>query len=248
MCFAALLLPAGAIADRFGRRRVFQTGISIFAVASLLCGLASSAAMLYLSRAVQGIGAAFLLAPALAIIGHTFRSEIDRNQARGIWGGMMGFTMVLSPVIGGVIAYVLGWWWAFNINIPICLLLIAAVAVFADESRDADARRLDPVGILSFSASDVRANLGIGWGSSSAVYGFCAGALSFVIFVAAESVLECPMLDLTLFRFLRFVGAVLAMFAYAGCAQVMASLLPPFLQNGVGRTPLATGPRCCPSR
>jgi MFS family permease len=117
LCFASLLLPAGAIADRFGRRKVFLIGISIFALAPFLCGLAPSAPLLYLSRAVQGVGAAFLLAPALAIIGHTFHGEIERNWAWGIWGGMMGFTMALSPVVGGVIVYVLGWRWAFNINI-----------------------------------------------------------------------------------------------------------------------------------
>ncbi len=247
LCFASLLLPAGAIADRFGRRKVFLIGISIFAVASFLCGLAPSAAVLYLSRAIQGVGAAFLLAPALAIIGHTFHSEIERNRAWGIWGGMMGLTMVLSPVIGGVIASALGWRWAFNINIPICVLLFGAVTVFVDESRDADARRLDPVGIFSFSASMFGLTWGLingqamGWSSTSAIYGFCAGALALVVFVVAESVQGRPMLDLTLFRFPRFVGAVLAVFAYAGCAQVMASLLPLFLQNGLGRTPLAAG-------
>jgi Na+/melibiose symporter-like transporter len=155
--------------------------------------------------------------------------------------------MVLSPIIGGVMAYLLGWRWAFNINVPICILLAAAVAVFVDESRDADARRLDPVGILSFSASMFGLTWGlingqaVGWNSMSAIYGFCAGALASVVFIVAENVQERPMLDLKLFRFPRFVGAVLAMFAYAGCAQVMASLLPLFLQNGLGRTPLAAG-------
>jgi MFS family permease len=84
LCFASLLLPAGAVADRFGQRKVFLIGIGIFAAASVLCGLAPAAAVLYLARAVQGVGAAFLLAPALAIIGHTFHGEAERNRAWAI--------------------------------------------------------------------------------------------------------------------------------------------------------------------
>jgi EmrB/QacA subfamily drug resistance transporter len=247
LCFASLLLPAGAIADRVGRRQVFLVGISIFALASFLCGLAWSAPALYVARAFQGIGAAFLLAPALAIIGHAFHDESERNRAWGIWGGMMGLTMVLAPVIGGVIAFALGWRWAFTINVPICVLLGGAVLLLVGESKDVGARRLDPAGILLFSASmfgftwgliDGQAN---GWGSRGSLVGFCAGLLGLIAFVIAERAQQRPMLDLTLFRIPRFIGAVLAMFAYAACAQVMASLLPLFLQNGLGRTPLEAG-------
>jgi EmrB/QacA subfamily drug resistance transporter len=246
LCFASLLLPAGAIADRFGRQRVFLVGIGAFALASLLCGLATSASYLYFARALQGVGAAFLLAPALAIIGHTFHGDTERNRAWAIWGGMMGLTMVLAPVIGGLIAYALGWRWAFNINVPICLALGAA-ALFVGESKDDAARRLDPAGILFFSAAMFGLTWGLingqayGWTSTSAVAGFGAGACSFVAFVVAESVQERPMLDLKLFRIPRFVGAAWAMFAYAACAQVMASLLPLFLQNGLGHSALEAG-------
>jgi EmrB/QacA subfamily drug resistance transporter len=247
LCFASLLLPAGAIADRFGRRRIFLIGIGAFAATSLLCGLAPSAMALYLARALQGASAAFLLAPALAIIGHSFHGEAERNRAWAIWGGMMGLTMVLAPIIGGVIDYALGWRWAFHINVPICGLLAVAAALLVTESCDAGARRLDPAGILSFTASmfgltwaliNGQAN---GWTSTSAMTGFIGGALALTVFVIAERAQERPMLDLQLFWHSRFVGAVWAMFAYAACAQVMASMLPLFLQNGLGRTALAAG-------
>jgi EmrB/QacA subfamily drug resistance transporter len=247
LCFASLLLPVGAIADRFGRRRIFLIGITIFALSSLLCGLAWSAAALYVARAFQGVGAAFLLAPALAIIGHSFHEESERNQAWAIWGGMMGLAMVLAPIIGGVIAFALGWRWAFNINVPICVLLAGAVLLLVDESKDKDARRLDPAGILLFSVSMFGLTAGLingqahGWGSTSALASFGVGLLGLIAFVSAESIQQRPMLDLTLFRSARFIGAVVAMFAYASCAQVMASLLPLFLQNGLGRTPLEAG-------
>ena len=246
LCFASLLLPAGAIADRFGRRRVFLIGIGAFAVASLLCGLAPSATPLYLARAFQGASAAFLLAPALAIIGHSFHRDAERNRAWAIWGGIMGLTMVLAPIIGGLIAYALGWRWAFHINAPICAAL-AGAALFVRESKDTAARRLDPAGILSFAGAMFGLTWALingqayGWTSATAITGFVGGAGALLIFVIAERVQERPMLDLGLFRIPRFIGAVWAMFAYAACAQVMASMLPLFLQNGLGRTALEAG-------
>jgi len=247
LCFASLLLPAGAIADRFGRRRIFLIGIGAFAITSLLCGLAPSAMTLYLARALQGGSAAFLLAPALAIIGHSFHGEAERNRAWAIWAGMMGMTMVLAPIIGGSIAYALGWRWAFHINVPICALLAIAATVAVGESSDAAARRLDPVGILFFTTSMFGVTWALingqahGWTSPIAMTGLLGGTLAIGAFVMAERAQERPMLDLRLFRDPRFVGAVWAMFAYAACAQVMASMLPLFLQNGVGRTPLEAG-------
>jgi EmrB/QacA subfamily drug resistance transporter len=247
LCFASLLLPAGAIADRFGRRRVFLGGIAFFGLSSLLCGLAGSAATLCAARALQGIGAAFLLAPALAIIGHAFHSDAERNRAWSFWGGMMGLTMALSPIIGGVIAFALGWRWAFFINAPICALLGLAVFRSIEESRDEKAGAPDPAGLLLFATSMFGLTMGLingqdrGWASVSALAGFGIGICAIVAFVAVERVQPRPMLDLSLFRLPRFVGAVLAMFAYAGCAQVMASLLPQFLQNGIDQTPLQAG-------
>ncbi|WP_213979011.1 MFS transporter [Sphingomonas sp. dw_22] len=247
LCFAALLLPAGAIADRFGRRRVFLIGIGAFAAASLLCGIAPSAALLYLARALQGAGAAFLLAPALAVIGHTFHGEAERNRAWAIWGAMMGLTMVLAPILGGLIAHALGWRWAFHINVPICAALAGAALLFIDESRDEGARRLDPAGIVLFATTMFGLTWGLingqahGWTSPSAVTGFIGGIAALIAFVIAERRQERPMLDLALFGNPRLVGAVWAMFAYAACAQVMASLLPLFLQNGLGRSALQAG-------
>lgn len=247
LCFAALLLPAGAIADRYGRKRVFLCGIAAFAVASLACGVASSAVMLYLTRAFQGAGAAFLLAPALAVIGHAFHEEAARNRAWAVWGVVMGLTMVLAPVIGGLIAHVLGWRWAFHVNLPLCLALAGAAWLVVKESRDEDARRLDPAGILLFAATMLGCTWGLingqaqGWTSAAALAGFAGGALALAGFILVERAQSRPMLDLGLFRNPRLVGAVWAMFAYAACAQVMASLLPMLIQNGFGRSALQAG-------
>ena len=247
LCFASLLLPAGAIADRFGRRRIFLIGLAAFTASSLLCGVALSARALYLARALQGASAALLLAPALAIIGHTFHVEAERNRAWAIWGAIMGLAMVLAPMIGGVIAFNLGWRWAFHVNVPICLLLATAAALLIEESSDAQARRLDPAGILFFAASMYGLTWGLinaqaeGWTSFSALLGFFGGAFSLGAFAVVERMQARPMLDFQLFANPRFVGAVWAMFAYAAAAQVMASMLPLFLQNGLGRSALEAG-------
>ncbi|WP_454840384.1 MULTISPECIES: MFS transporter [Pseudomonas] len=247
LCFAALLLPAGSIADRYGRRRVFLFGIALFAIASLACGLAPSAPGLYLARAVQGVGAAFLLAPALAIIGHTFHDENARGRAWAIWGGIMGLTMVVSPLIGGAISSVLGWRWAFHINLPICVLLAIAVLTLVEESRDPTPRTLDIPGIVLFTLAMFSVTWALivgpshGWMSGPVLLRIAGGLLLFAVFVWVERRRTHPMLDLELFTAWPFVGAVLAMFAYASSAQVMASLLPLFLQNGRGNGALAAG-------
>ncbi len=247
LCFAAMLLPAGSIADRFGRRRVLLYGIALFALASLACGLSPSASSLYLARAAQGVGAAFLLAPALAIIGHTFHEEHARSRAWAIWGGIMGLTMVVSPLIGGVISSTLGWRWAFHINIPICALLAISVLALVDESKDPTPRTLDFPGISLFALGMFSLTWalilgpGHGWMSIAVVSRFLCGFALFIVFSLVERRRKHPMLDLGLFTSWPFAGAILAMFAYASSAQVMASLLPLFLQNGRGSGALAAG-------
>lgn len=247
LCFAALLLPAGSIADRFGRRRVFLCGITGFAVASLACGLAPTAQWLYLARAAQGVGAAFLLAPALAIIGHGFHEKEARARAWGLWGMVMGLTMVLSPLIGGVIGDTLGWRWAFHINAPICALLALAVVRIVPESKAEGQRTIDVPGITLFACAmfcvtwALIAAPAAGWTSPAILQRLAAGAVLFALFAVVERSRAHPMLDLSLFRSWPFAGATLAMFSYAACAQVMASLLPQFLQNARGESVLGAG-------
>ena len=242
LCFSALLLPAGAIADRFGRRRMFLAGLAAFGCASLLCGLAPSIAWLHGARALLGAASAFVLAPALALIGHGFPDEAERNRAWAIWGGIMGLTMMLAPLLGGVIAARLGWRAAFFVNAPICATLAAAALLWVEESRREPARGLDPGGILLFATLMFGLTWGLirgqaqGWASAEALAGFGLGAGALAGFLAVERRAAEPMLDLGLFRAPRMVGAVWAMFAYAACAQVMASLLPLLLQNGAGLT------------
>ncbi|TEA77431.1 MFS transporter [Allopusillimonas ginsengisoli] len=247
LCFAALLLPAGSVSDRYGRKRIFLSGILLFAVASLACGLAPSAQALYVARAVQGAGAAFLLAPALAIIGHAFQEEGERAHAWAIWGGIMGLTMVLSPLAGGLINAFMGWRWAFHLNIPICAALAIAVVKIIEESRDPSPGSLDFIGIGLFASAMFICTWALilgpekGWLSIAVSSRIVLSAFLFLLFYLVERRRQHPMLDLALFSSWPFVGAVLAMFAYAATAQVMASLLPLFLQNAQGHSSLTAG-------
>ena len=247
LCFAALLLPAGAIADRIGRKRVLLLGLAVFGATSLACGAAPGAQALYLARAAQGVGAAFLLAPSLAVIGHAFHGERERARVWAFWGTVMGLTMVCSPLIGGVISRWLGWRWAFFVNLPVCAGLALAVLRRVPESRGTAQRALDLPGIVLFAAAmfaftwTLIAGPVQGW-TSPAVLARAAAALGlFTLFVAVERRVRAPMLDLSLFAQRRFAGAVAAMLAYAACAQVMASLLPLYLQNARGATALEAG-------
>lgn len=247
LTFAALLLPAGSIADRFGRRRVLSIGVVAFALASLACGLAPNALALYAARAAQGASAALLLAPALATLGHAFREEAERARAWATWGGIMGLTMVLSPLIGGAIGALAGWRWAFLINLPLCAALLVAVRRYVGESRDLARVGLDLPGIALFSSG----MFALTWAlivsaqpqarAVDVALRAGAGALLLTAFVAVERRSVRPMLDLSLFARLPFAGAVGAMFAYAAAAQVMTSLLPVFLQNGRGLSTLQAG-------
>eukprot|EP01037_Dinobryon_pediforme_P036806 gene36806-43925_t len=120
LAFAALLLPAGSLADRYGRKRMMLLGLGLFSLASLGCGLAWSISALQVARAVKGIGAAMLLTAALAVIGHVFHTDKARTQAWAMWGACMGVSMTVAPLLGGVITQLLGWRWIFLLNLPVC--------------------------------------------------------------------------------------------------------------------------------
>ena len=138
LTFAAFLMPSGALADRFGRRRMVIVGLAIFTLASLLCGLAPSAPFLNAARALQGVGAAIELSAALAVLGHEFQGA-ERAKAFGFWGTVVGVAVAVGPLVGGLITSTLGWRWAFLVNIPIgaalIWLAIDAVSEFSRSGR-----------------------------------------------------------------------------------------------------------------
>jgi EmrB/QacA subfamily drug resistance transporter len=244
--FCALLMPAGSLADLVGRRRMLLLGLSIFTLASVLCGLAPNLAVLNGARALQAIGAALQLTASLAVIGHGFEAR-ERVRVYAIWGTVMGIAPSLGPIVGGVVTSYFGWRWAFLINLPIGIGLISLAVTSTDESRDPHAQRLDVAGILLFGTglfsivwALIDANA-VGWLSLSTLSKLVIGIVLLVAFVFAERLHPRPMIDLSLFRDSTVVGAAISMFGYAAAAQVMMTLLPLYLQDAFGYRPVTAG-------
>ena len=244
--FTALLMPAGALADRWGRRRMLVAGLTLFTVASLLCGLAPSLAVLNAARVLQAVGAALQLSSALAAIANGFHAH-ERARVFAIFGTVMGVAPSLGPLLGGLVTSALGWRWAFLINLPFGAILLALALTSVDESRDPQARQLDVPGIVLFGcglSAVVWALIGVnaaGWGSADTLWKFGIGGALLAAFVLAERLHPRPMFELTLFRDRVFVGAAIATIGYAGCAQVMMTLLPLYLQDAFGFSPAVAG-------
>src|SRR3954471_5841134 len=152
LTLAAALLTAGALADLWGRRLLFASGISIFTAGSLLCGLATGPLFLSLARAGQGIGGAIMFATSLALLSDAFRGR-DRGVAFGVFGAITGVAVAVGPVLGGVLTSGLGWRWIFFVNVPVGIAALAVTLTRVAESRDPDAARPDWLGFVTFSAA-----------------------------------------------------------------------------------------------
>src|SRR4051794_30227215 len=153
LALAAVVLTAGSLADRLGRRGVFAAGLAIFALASLAAGLAPDATFLNVSRAVQGIGAAAMFSVSLALVAQEFSAGRERGAAMGVYGATIGMAVAVGPLVGGAITDGLGWRWVFFINVPIGLAAITVSFAKLRESRDPNATRVDWLGLASFSAA-----------------------------------------------------------------------------------------------
>ena len=237
LVLASLLLLAGAAADRFGRRRVFQIGLSVFALGSLLCSLAPGIEALIAARFLQAVGGSMLNPVAMSIITQVFVGRVERARAVGIWGAVVGISMALGPIVGGLLIETIGWRSVFWINLPICGLAILLTALFVPESRSAAMRDIDPVGQLlgiTFLYSVVFALIegpAMGWTSGRTVTVVVSAVFALVAFLAFEWQSERrghdPFIDLRFFRSVPFASAtVVAVFAFAayGAFLFMMSL------------------------
>jgi EmrB/QacA subfamily drug resistance transporter len=246
LTFASLLMPAGALADRYGRKRTLVAGLALFTLASLICGAAPNVAILNAARAAQGLGAALQLSAALAILSHGFRGA-ERTRAFAFWGSVIGVAITLGPVAGGLITQTFGWKWAFYLNVPVGVAIIPVVLRSVRESRDPAAVGVDAPGLLSFSASLFLLTLGLisgghrGW-TSVPVLGELIGAAGlFAIFLVVEARQSRPMLDLRVFRHRTYVGANITSLAFAACFLTLLTFLPLYFQGGLRASPIRAG-------
>jgi EmrB/QacA subfamily drug resistance transporter len=251
LSLAALLLTAGALADRFGRRLIFVAGVIIFSLASLLCGLATSPLSLNLARALQGVGGAAMFATSLALIAQEFSGR-ERGTAIGLWGATIGAAVAIGPLVGGVLTETLSWEWIFFVNVPIGVVAVTVALTRSGESRDPDAAGLDWAGLVTFSGALFLLNFALlrgnpeGWSSGLIVGSLIASAVLFVVFLAVELRQRRPMLDLSLFRKPAFAGVSIGTLAIGAGMFAMFLYLTLYIQNILGYSPLHAGLRFLP--
>jgi EmrB/QacA subfamily drug resistance transporter len=251
LTLAALLLTAGSLADRYGRRLIFAGGLVMFVAASLLCGLSTSPTMLDLSRGLQGIGGAAMFATSLALLAQEFEGR-ERATAFAVWGATTGLAVAIGPLVGGALVDGIGWEWIFYVNIPIGALCVWITMTKVRETRDPSQGGVDLPGVITFSVALfclvfalIRGN-SEGWGSGVIVGLLIASVGFFIAFVGFERRVANPMFDLQLFRKPTFTGASIVAFSLSASMFAMFLYVTLYMQNVLGYTALETGWRFLP--
>jgi EmrB/QacA subfamily drug resistance transporter len=247
VALAAVVLTSGSIADRFGRRRIFSTGLVLFTGASLWCAVADSIAMLDAARAVQGVGGAILFATSLALLADAFPVAKERSTALAVYGATIGASFAVGPAVGGALTSYLGWRSVFYVNVPVGIAAVAATYRWVRESRDPNARRVDWAGqtalvggLFLLVLALLRGN-GDGWGSPAIVAELAGAAALLAAFVGIESRVKEPMLPLGLFRIKEFTGAQVAAFSISASFFAIFLYTTLYLQQILGLSPIEAG-------
>jgi EmrB/QacA subfamily drug resistance transporter len=247
LVIACLLMLSGSLADRFGRRRVFQVGLAVFSLGSLACSVAPSLGWLIAFRGLQAVGGSMLNPVAMAIIASTFTGRAGRAKAIGVWGSVAGLSLASGPVLGGLLVSGIGWRSVFWINVPVGLVAIALTRRFVPESRSGHPRRLDPPGqlavivLLGCLTAGVIEGPRTGWGSVPVVALFAAAVLAAIALVVIESRRSEPLVDMRYFRSAPFSGAALTGVAALATLGGFLFLNTLYLQDVRGYSALHAG-------
>ena len=246
--FGGFLMLGGRVADKLGRRRVFVTGVSLFTLASLFCGLATSSGWLVTARAVQGLGAAILSPAALSILTVTFDEGSERNKALSIWGAIAGAGGAFGVLLGGILTQEVGWQWIFYVNVPIgSLVVLASLFILAPSLSEDERRGFDVPGAITLTASLILLVLALvkstswGWASPNTI-GTLAGAVILLGgFVLIERRTASPLVPLSIFgnRSLRVSNIV--SLALGASIFSMFYFLSLYMQQVLGYSALRTG-------
>ncbi len=251
LALATCVLTAGALADLFGRKRLFLLGILLFTTASAICGAAQDPLWLILARGLQGIGGSMMFATALALLSQEFHGK-ERGTAFGVWGATVGAAVAVGPLAGGVLTSWISWRWIFFVNIPIGVAAVALSLSQLHESSDPEHSRLDPPGLVTLTSGLFCLILALiegnqhGWTSTLIIALFAAAAVLLVLFVLTQRREGTTMIDLSLFGRPAFVGAQTTAFTISAGMFAMFLYLTLYLQDIVGLSPVATGVRFLP--
>ncbi|WP_405649814.1 MFS transporter [Streptomyces sp. NBC_00019] len=246
LALAALLLGIGAAADVLGHRRVHVAGVVLFAVASLLCGLASGPGTLVAARGLQGVGAAAMFATTLPLLGSVYQGR-RRSVALGVWGAVSGGAAAVGPVLGGLLTDGPGWRWIFYVNLPVSVAAVWLTLRLVPKSRAARGRRVDWAGTVTFAAFAGGVTYGAvragshGWTAPGTLASFGLAALALVCFVVVERRVADPLLDLRLFLRPAFCGVMAGSLAYNAAAFGVMVYTSIWLQTVLGMSPVRGG-------
>ncbi|HEY6525906.1 MAG TPA: MFS transporter [Solirubrobacteraceae bacterium] len=250
LSFAVLLLPAAALGDRIGRRRLFAAGLGLFVLSSIACALAPTAGLLIVARAVQGSAAAAVAPMSLALLSTAYAPE-RRGWAMGVYGGITGIAVLSGPVIGGAVTQGLAWQWVFWINVPIGLAAIPLVLTRIPESYGPRAR-LDTRGLVLVTAAALGIVWGLvrgndaGWGSAEVIGALAGGLAALVAFVLVERRVAQPMLPPQMFARRGFSAGTAATFLFSASLYSAVFFMAQFQQISLGQGPLDAGLRLLP--
>ncbi len=245
LAYAVLLLTGSAVGDRWGRKRMFMAGITLFTVSSAAAALAPSTGLLIAARAVQGVGAAISTPLTLTLLADAF-PPARRGVAIGVWSGVSGVAVALGPLVGGAVVQAASWHWIFWINVPIGAVLVPLAGARLSESRGPDAQldlgglALGSAGLFGIVFGLVRSQ-SLGWTSAEVIVALAAGTLLVIAFVAYELRSEHPMLPMGFFASRGFaVTNVVSLAMYFGMFGSIF-FLSQFLQNVLHNSPLQAG-------
>jgi EmrB/QacA subfamily drug resistance transporter len=247
LALASVVLTAGSVADRIGRKRVFSVGMVLFTVSSIACAMAGSIEFLDVARGVQGIGGALLFATSLSLLAEAFPGAEERTKALAAYGASIGAAFAFGPLVGGALTSAFGWEAVFFVNVPLGIVGMIATARWVRESRDADARGLDWWGQITLSAALFLLVLGLlrgnedGWSSTPILTELIGAGVLMAAFVAIQRRVKFPMLPLGLFRRPDFSGAQIAAFAISGSFFALFLYVTLYLQNILGLSAIEAG-------
>ncbi len=252
VALSALILLGGSLSDLFGRKRMFQLGVIVFAVASMACAVAPNVATLVGARLLQGVGGALLTPGSLAILEASFRTD-DRSRAIGAWSGLSGVASAFGPFIGGWLVDAASWRWIFLINVPLAVAVVAVTARHVPESLDPDAdRHVDGLGAVLIGVALGALSWGLiaagdqGWGAATVWLPLAAGVACLVLFVLAELRSSHPMLPLGIFASAQFRAANMVTAAVYAALGGVFFLLILQLQQVLGYSALGAGAATLP--
>jgi len=245
--FGGFLLLGGRLADLLGRRRIFMIGVTVFAAASLVCGLAGSIGILVAARAVQGLGAALVSPATLSIITTTFEEGAERNKALGIWGAMGGSGAAAGVLAGGILTQYLGWEWIFFVNVPVGVAVLLLTRSVVRESRIEGLSGFDAAGAVTVTGSlalltyAVSKAPDVGWATGRTIGLLVASGVLLLAFIAIERRVRSPLVPFSIFRVRTVTGANVSGVLLGAVVYANFFLLTLYVQQVLGYSAVKTG-------